>query len=101
MNGATTMKKTIGSTWIAPVTTGKSLKTYQQRGRLRKAGAEIVSVLRSYGDRLTCRQFYRALPHVPGSTLRRRLTEMSSAGALERTPIRPYSYTLSATLVTT
>jgi hypothetical protein len=95
------MKKTIGSTWLLPVTTGKPLSS-QQRNKLRKAGAEIVSVLRESASRLTCRQFYRALPHVPGSTLRRRLTEMSSAGNLERTgPPYRYEYGLSATCVST
>ena len=97
-----TMRKTIGSTWLAPVANGKPLSTTQRCGRLRKAGAEIVAVLKERASGLTYRQFTHALPHVPSGTLRRRLTEMSSAGNLERAG-HPHSYLygLSATAMST
>lgn len=107
-------KKVICSTWVAPIVTAKPMRA-QQRGRLRKAGEEIVKVLKANATMLSCKHFYRALPDVPKPTLRRHLTELSSAGYLERVQIqsstpsagerggRPYSfmYCLSATLVCT
>lgn len=62
------------------------------KGRLRKAGQEVVNVLqRSSPTRLNVDQLRRALPHVSESTLFVRLTRLSSRGAVTRSEYSNHS----------
>lgn len=85
----------LASTWCAPVATATPRKSMMKSG-MRKAGEQIVSVLRESGRRMMCSSFYRALPHVPQATVRVRLTQMSERGALCRIGgPKAYEYGLS------
>lgn len=96
------MKSKIASTWCAPVATAPKRNVISRGSPMRKAGEQIVNVLRERGRRLMCSQFARALPHVHPVTLRTRLTQMSERGDLHRvgTP-KSYEYGLSSTWGTT
>lgn len=90
------------STWCAPVASAPTKPVVSRGSSLRKAGEQIIGVLRERGRRLMCSQFYRALPDVPKTTIRCRLTQMSERGDISRfgSP-KAYEYGLSSTWVTT